>query len=33
MNRLVVLFQWVVYFTMFQRDARLITFEDTIHSQ
>ncbi len=30
-NRLVVLFQWLVYFTTFQRGARLITFEDTIH--
>jgi len=32
-NRLVVLFQWLVYFTTFQRGARLITFEDTIHSK
>ena len=30
-NRLVVLFQWLVYFTTFQRGARLITFEDTMH--
>jgi NADH dehydrogenase len=30
-NRLVVLFQWLVYFTTFQRGARLITFEDTTH--
>ncbi len=28
-NRLVVGFQWLVYFTTFQRGARLITFEDT----
>ena len=28
-NRLVVAFQWLVYFTTFQRGARLITFEDT----
>ncbi len=28
-NRLVVAFQWMVYFTTFQRGARLITFEDT----
>src|SRR6266566_4572193 len=32
-NRLVVLFQWLVYFTTFQRGARLITFEDTIQYQ
>ena len=32
-NRLVVLFQWLVYFTTFQRGARLITFEDTMHYQ
>ena len=30
-NRLVVAFQWLVYFTTFQRGARLITFEDTSH--
>ena len=28
-NRLVVGFQWLVYFTTFQRGARLITFDDT----
>ncbi len=28
-NRLVVAFQWLVYFTTFQRGARLITFDDT----
>jgi NADH dehydrogenase len=28
-NRLVVVFQWFVYFTTFQRGARLITFQDT----
>ncbi len=28
-NRLVVMFQWAVYYTTFQRGARLITFEDT----
>ncbi len=28
-NRLLVGFQWLVYFTTFQRGARLITFEDT----
>ena len=28
-NRLVVAFQWMVYFTTFQRGARLITFDDT----
>ncbi len=28
-NRLVVGFQWFVYFTTFQRGARLITFDDT----
>ena len=28
-NRLVVGFQWLVYFTTFQRGARLITFEDS----
>jgi NADH dehydrogenase len=28
-NRLVVAFQWLVYFTTFHRGARLITFEDT----
>ncbi len=27
-NRLVVAFQWLVYFTTFQRGARLITFQD-----
>jgi NADH:quinone reductase (non-electrogenic) len=32
-NRLVVGFQWLVYLTTFQRGARLITFEDTIHYQ
>ena len=32
-NRLVVTFQWLVYFTTFQRGARLITFEDTIQYQ
>jgi len=28
-NRLVVGFQWLVFYTTFQRGARLITFEDT----
>ncbi len=28
-NRMVVLFQWVMFYTTFQRGARLITFEDT----
>jgi NADH dehydrogenase len=28
-NRLVVGFQWLVYFTTFQRGARLITFQDS----
>src|SRR6266849_8828587 len=28
-NRLVVMFQWMVYFTTFKRGARLITFDDT----
>src|SRR3989441_299263 len=28
-NRLMVMFQWIVYFTTFKRGARLITFEDT----
>jgi NADH:ubiquinone reductase (H+-translocating) len=32
-NRLVVAFQWLVYFTTFQRGARLITFEDTSRQQ
>ncbi len=32
-NRLVVAFQWLVYFTTFQRGARLITFEDTSRRQ
>src|SRR2546429_1473272 len=32
-NRLVVLFQWLVYFTTFQPGARLLTFEDTMHYQ
>jgi uncharacterized OsmC-like protein len=32
-NRLVVGFQWLVYLTMFQRGARLITFGDEIHYQ
>jgi NADH dehydrogenase len=32
-NRLVVAFQWLVYFTTFQRGARLITFEDTTRSK
>ncbi|HLZ81097.1 MAG TPA: NAD(P)/FAD-dependent oxidoreductase [Ktedonobacteraceae bacterium] len=30
-NRLVVAFQWLVYFTTFRRGARLITFEDLSH--
>jgi NADH dehydrogenase len=28
-NRVVVLFQWVLFYTTFQRGARLITFQDT----
>ncbi|GAC1629547.1 MAG: NAD(P)/FAD-dependent oxidoreductase [Ktedonobacteraceae bacterium] len=32
-NRLVVAFQWLVYFTTFRRGARLITFEDLSHQQ
>ena len=32
-NRVVVLLQWLVYFTTFYRGARIITFEDTIRSQ
>jgi NADH dehydrogenase len=28
-NRMVVLFQWVLFYTTFQRGARLITFQDT----
>jgi len=28
-NRLMVMFQWMVYFTTFKRGARLITFDDT----
>ncbi len=32
-NRMVVLFQWVVYFTTFQRGARLITSGDEVHYQ
>jgi NADH:ubiquinone reductase (H+-translocating) len=32
-NRLVVGFQWLVYFTTFKRGARLITAEDPIHTQ
>jgi NADH dehydrogenase len=32
-NRMVVLFQWVVYFTTFQRGARLITSGDEVQHQ
>ncbi len=32
-NRLVVGFQWLVYFTTYQRGARLITFQDTSSPQ
>ena len=32
-NRLVVAFQWLVYFTTFRRGARLITFEGLSHQQ
>jgi NADH:ubiquinone reductase (H+-translocating) len=32
-NRMVVLFQWIVYFTTFRRGARVITSEEMIHSQ
>jgi NADH dehydrogenase len=28
-NRVVVMFQWMLYYTTFQRGARLITFQDT----
>ena len=31
LNRMVVLFQWVMYYTTFQRGAWLITSEDEIH--
>jgi NADH dehydrogenase len=30
-NRMVVLFQWIVYFTTFRRGARVITSEEMIH--
>ena len=30
-NRVVVAFQWLVYFTTFRRGARLITFEEVSH--
>jgi len=32
-NRVVVLLQWLVYFTTFYRGARIINFEDTLRSQ